>query len=110
MSFLSHQFADFLLGAGRLCLWLAILCVIFIPLERLFAIRRQPILRAAIWTDFGYFLLGSFLPAIMLSVPAAILAWMVHRFVPDRVHTFAAGAPFWAKSLSGIIGRPDKAF
>jgi sterol desaturase/sphingolipid hydroxylase (fatty acid hydroxylase superfamily) len=68
-----------------------------------FAIRRQPILRAAIWTDFGYFLLGSFLPAILLSVPVAILAWTVHRFVPDRVQTFAAGAPFWAKALAGLV-------
>ncbi len=66
----------------RLSLWLTILVVIFVPLERLFAVHPQKVLRKGIVIDLGYYFLSSLLPALLLSVPIGLLAWAVHRAVP----------------------------
>ena len=39
----------------------------------------------------------------MLAVPVAVLALAVHRLVPFRVYTLAAGAPFWVKACAGLV-------
>jgi sterol desaturase/sphingolipid hydroxylase (fatty acid hydroxylase superfamily) len=101
--FLTHQLQVFLTSVSQLCLWLAILCVIFVPLERLFAIHRQKIVRPGIGIDLGYYVLSSLLPAILLSLPVGLLAWGAHRFVPYRIHAIAAEAPFWARALVGLV-------
>ena len=62
------QLHTFLISILRLSLWLAILVVIFVPLERLFAAHPQKIFRKGIGTDLGYYFLSSLLPALVLSV------------------------------------------
>ena len=42
----------------RLSLWLLLLMMIFVPLERLFAIAPQKVFRKAWLTDLGYFFLN----------------------------------------------------
>jgi sterol desaturase/sphingolipid hydroxylase (fatty acid hydroxylase superfamily) len=101
--FLTQQLPIFLTSVSQLGLWLAILCVIFVPLEHLFAIHPQKIFRPGISIDLGYFVLSSLLPALLLSLPVGLLAWGVHRFVPYRIHTFAAEAPFWARAVAGLV-------
>lgn len=103
LQFLTHEFLTFLSSLWHLCLWLVILCVIFVPLEHLFANHPQRIFRPEIGTDLGYYVLNSLLPAVLLSVPVGLLAWTVHRFVPWRVHTIVAEAPFWARALAGVV-------
>jgi hypothetical protein len=38
----------------RLCIWLALLMAIFVPIKRLCALRRQKVFRKAFSTDFAY--------------------------------------------------------
>lgn len=64
-----------LIDVVRLCLWLLILAVIFLPLERLFALHPQKIFRKAIAVDLGYYFLSSLLPGVVLAVPLALVAW-----------------------------------
>jgi sterol desaturase/sphingolipid hydroxylase (fatty acid hydroxylase superfamily) len=87
----------------RLSSWLAILAVIFVPLERLFAVRPQKILRKEIGTDLGYYFLNSLLPALLLSVPVGLLAWAVHRAVPGGFLAATAALPLWARMLAGLV-------
>jgi hypothetical protein len=61
----------------RLSLWLAVLAVIFIPLERLFAAHPQPVLRKGFGTDLCYYFLNSLFPVFVLSVPMGIVTWLV---------------------------------
>ncbi len=94
---------DFLITIVRLSLWLTILVVIFVPLERLFAAHPQKVLRKGIATDLGYFLLSSLLPALLLSVPVGMLAWAVHGLIPSGFLSAAAGLPLWARALAGLV-------
>jgi sterol desaturase/sphingolipid hydroxylase (fatty acid hydroxylase superfamily) len=87
----------------RLCLWLTILVVIFVPLERLFAAHPQKIWRKGIVTDLGYFFLSSLLPALLLSVPVGLLAWAVHLAVPGGFLAATAALPLWARVLAGFV-------
>ena len=92
-----------LIDLFRLCVWLAILTIIFVPLERLFALHKQPILRAEIGADLGYYFLNGLLPAMLMSVPLGFVAWGVHRFIPHGFLAAVAATPFWFRMLAGLV-------
>src|SRR5271155_2804344 len=93
----------FLVDVFRLSLWLTILVVIFVPLERLFAAHPQKVFRKGIVTDLGYYFLSSLLPALLLSVPVGLLAWFVHLAVPGGILSATADLPLWARALAGVV-------
>ena len=101
--YLAHHAHAFLVDVFRLCLWLAILAMIFVPLERLFALHPRKIFRAGIGVDLGYFFLSGLLPAVLMSIPLAIAAWSVRRFIPHGLHEMVAEAPFWPRALAALI-------
>lgn len=101
--FVGQYFYSFLTDVVRLCLWLAILVVIFVPLERLFAAHPQKILRNGIGADLGYYFLSSLLPALLLSAPLGVLGWAVYRTVPDGLHAATATLPLWARAFAGLV-------
>jgi sterol desaturase/sphingolipid hydroxylase (fatty acid hydroxylase superfamily) len=101
--FIGQHFYSFLIDIVRLCLWLTILVVIFVPLERLFAAHPQKILRKGIGADLGYYFLSSLLPALLLSAPLGVLAWAVYRAVPGSLLEATATLPLWARALAGLV-------
>ena len=80
--------------------WLMGLSVIFVPLERCFALRPQKFWRKGNLVDVGYYFLSSLLPAVMLSVPLAVIAWAAQGFVPSIVLDTTAKWPFWGRPPS----------
>jgi sterol desaturase/sphingolipid hydroxylase (fatty acid hydroxylase superfamily) len=94
------SFLDHIIG---LCMWLVILVVIFVPLERLFAVNPQKILRKGIFVDLAYYFLSSLLPAVLLGIPVALLAWAVHRVVPGFVLDTTASMPLWARVIAAMV-------
>ena len=94
---------SFLIDLARLFLWLTILVVIFVPLERVFAVHPQRILRKGIVVDLCYYFLSSLLPALLLSVPVGLLAWAVHQAVPEGFLAATAALPLWARVLAGLV-------
>src|SRR5262245_35058987 len=103
MQFLGLQPPPFLLEVLRVSLWLAILVAVFVPLERLFAVRPQKVLRKAILVDLGYYFLSSLLPALLLSAPVALLALGVQRLLPESFLTATSAWPFWAKAIAALV-------
>jgi len=93
----------FLIDVFRLSLWLTILVVIFVPLERLFAAHPQKVLRKGIGVDLVYYFLSSLLPALLLSAPVGLLAWAVHRAVPGGFLAATAAQPLWVRVLAGLM-------
>jgi sterol desaturase/sphingolipid hydroxylase (fatty acid hydroxylase superfamily) len=87
----------------QLSVALLVLTAIFIPLERLFALHPKKIFRKAILTDLGYYFVSGLLPSILLSVPLAALAWVVHKAVPGGF-TAAVGAwPLWVRAIASMV-------
>jgi sterol desaturase/sphingolipid hydroxylase (fatty acid hydroxylase superfamily) len=101
--YLVRHLHTFLIDVFRLCCWLAILAIIFVPLERLFALHPRKIFRHAIGADIGYFFLSGLLPAWLMSVPLALVAWTVRHCVPHGLHEAVAEAPFWSRALAGLV-------
>jgi sterol desaturase/sphingolipid hydroxylase (fatty acid hydroxylase superfamily) len=87
----------------RLSTWLVILSVIFVPLERLFALHPKKIFRKGIATDLGYYFISSLVPSVLLSVPLAFVAWCVHRFIPSGFTSAIAAWPFAARLAASLV-------
>jgi sterol desaturase/sphingolipid hydroxylase (fatty acid hydroxylase superfamily) len=93
----------FFLGVVRACTWLVILAVIFLPLERLFAVRRQKIFRKSVLGDLGFYLISGLVPNLLLAVPLSVAAYVAYRFVPWRVHAAVAEWPVWMRALAAFV-------
>jgi len=92
-----------LLSLLRVCVWLVLLSIIFVPLERLFALHRQKIFRKAILTDVAYYFLNSLIPAFLLGAPVALLAWLVHHAIPAALTSAVAAWPGWFRVAAALV-------
>lgn len=99
---LPHPVQRFLLDVLRLSLWFLILVVIFIPLEQIFAERRQKIFRRGLATDIGFYIVNSLLPQALLIFPVAALTWAAHALVPHAVLNATGSLPLWARAAAAL--------
>jgi len=97
-----HQ-PGLLLDLLRLTLWLALTMAVFVPLERLFAARRQPVLRAGFAHDLGYYFLSSLVPKLLLLVPLGLVAWAAHRAVPSTYYNAVGSLPVWLRLAAALV-------
>jgi sterol desaturase/sphingolipid hydroxylase (fatty acid hydroxylase superfamily) len=93
-------FATDLLRAG---IWLLLIMVVFVPLERLFAVHPQKVFRKSFPMDMGYYLINNFLPKVLLVVPMACIAWAMRFVVPQSVHTWVAGMSLWTRLAAALV-------
>jgi sterol desaturase/sphingolipid hydroxylase (fatty acid hydroxylase superfamily) len=103
MQTLGPQLVQWLIPLFRVTVWLMILVVIFVPLERLFAVRPERILRKGIAADLGYYFLSSLLPTVLLGPPLGIVAWAVNQVMPGAFLATMAGLPLWARAIAGMV-------
>jgi len=93
----------FVMDIIRLSVWLLLLLIVFLPLEKLFDVRPQKIFRKSFALDLAYYFLNSLLPKAILVVPMAFIAWCLHRVVPDGLHSWTASLPMWARLIAALI-------
>jgi len=103
LALIGRQLASCLTPALRASAWLIILVVIFVPLEQIFAVHPQKVLRKGVVTDLCYYFLSSVLPALLLGAPIGLLAWVVHQAVPSGVLAATAALPLWARVFCGLV-------
>jgi len=77
----------------RLCLWLAVLAAIFIPLEKLWGLHRQKVFRKALGADLVYYFSANLLPRLVLVLPMSMAAAALHRVTPSAFYDWTAGLP-----------------
>lgn len=100
---LQQHLPSFVLDIFRLCIWLLLLIVVFVPLERLCAQNPQKVFRKGFLTDLGYYFLNSLLPKLLLILPMSIIAWGVHSFVPNGLYAWVAGLPLPTRFVAVMI-------
>jgi len=89
----------------QLCTYFLLVMAVFVPLERICAARRQKLLRAAFWTDLGYYAIGGLLPKLLLILPLSGLAWVAHHCLPGGYYAQAARLPAGVRlALSLVVG------
>ncbi|MGA3186892.1 MAG: sterol desaturase family protein [Bryobacteraceae bacterium] len=80
-----------------------LIVVIFVPLERLFGVRPQKIFRKSFLLDLGYYFINSLFPKMLLVIPMAFIAWALHYFVPQSVHSWASGLSLWTRAAAALV-------
>src|ERR1035438_5071810 len=93
----------FAVDVFRLGIWLLVLMVVFVPLERLFAVHPQKVFRKSFAVDLGYYFLNSLVPKMLLVAPMALLAWGLHYVVPGGLRSAAAGMPLGARLAAALV-------
>src|SRR4051794_15602560 len=102
MTYVFEMSGALLVDVVRLSIWLILLTIIFVPLERWSALRSPPRERP-ILPELGLYFLNSLLPAALLSIPMAAVAEIVTRLTPSAYVAAVDGLPFALRLLLGLI-------
>jgi hypothetical protein len=89
MPFLLSFARDFL----RLFIWLVLLMMIFIPLEKISALHPRKVFRKAFLPDLAYYFLNNLLLPLLLVVPMSLVGVALHFVLPRGLQAQAAGLP-----------------
>jgi sterol desaturase/sphingolipid hydroxylase (fatty acid hydroxylase superfamily) len=89
--------------AGSLTIWLVLLTAVFVPLERLAAVHRQPTLRQGLLADLGYYFMSGFIPVVILAFPLAMIAATARLLLPAGYYIWVIGLPIWLQILAALI-------
>ena len=92
-----------LLTMTSLMVWLFLLTAIFVPLERLIAVKRQATLRPQLFADLGYFFMTGLIPSLVLAVPLGAVAGLARQLLPDAYEMWVIMLPIWLQILMAFI-------
>jgi sterol desaturase/sphingolipid hydroxylase (fatty acid hydroxylase superfamily) len=81
---------------------LAILAVIFIPLERLFALHPRRVLRFGWRTDLVHYLVNGAALKVGLIVTVVVVGSVLRAFVPAPLRLGVATSPTWVQIVAGF--------
>jgi sterol desaturase/sphingolipid hydroxylase (fatty acid hydroxylase superfamily) len=87
----------------RLLTGLVILFVIFVPLERLFAIRPQRIFRKGWLTDVTHFMINEGLRKVLLGVTLLVVIQLLGFLVNPELQQWIKTWPFWTQCITAIV-------
>ena len=87
----------------RLSAWLLLLAVIFLPLERLFALHPRRIFCKSLAQDLSYYFISGLVPGLLMAVPLSLAAYGAHSLVPWRLQSAVAALPIWQRALAGLL-------
>jgi sterol desaturase/sphingolipid hydroxylase (fatty acid hydroxylase superfamily) len=87
----------------RLGAWLAVLLIIFVPLERLWPLRAQRVWRKAFGSDVVYFFMGGVAPRLLLILPLSLLAAGIHRVADFGLYPWVASLPTWVRFPAALV-------
>ena len=105
MEFLtSHQhLMAFAVNALRACVLLAVVTIVFAPLEHVFAIRPGSLFAKGWRVNLGWYFFNGLFTALLLSPPALLIAWLIHSSLPDAVTGAAGALPLWARMIAAMV-------
>lgn len=87
----------------RLSVWLALLILLFVPLERLFSLHPSQYFKLHTASDIAFYFLNSLVPNIVLIVPTAVLASALHNLMPDAYLAYVASLPIWMRLAAVLV-------
>jgi sterol desaturase/sphingolipid hydroxylase (fatty acid hydroxylase superfamily) len=85
------------LDVARLGLWLVLLSVLFVPLERWLAVRQAKLPARVLAVDLGMYFLNSLLPAAILGMLMSVVAVAAQAVMPSAVTATLSALPLAIK-------------
>lgn len=77
----------------NLAVWLVLLLIVFVPLERIFGKREQKVFRRSFGADLIYYFVNGILPKLLLILPLSALSAGLHRTVPSAFYLSVGSMP-----------------
>jgi sterol desaturase/sphingolipid hydroxylase (fatty acid hydroxylase superfamily) len=103
-SLASHpHLLSLLVNCVRSTVWLAILFVVFAPLEQFFPVRPLKLFYKGYSTNLGWYFVNSLVPIFLLGPASAVIALAIHATLPASVTGAAAGLPLWARMVAAMV-------
>ncbi|MGA7050998.1 MAG: sterol desaturase family protein [Mycobacterium sp.] len=87
---------------GGIVVALVVLAIIFIPLERLFALRPRQILRRGWRTDVVHYLINGAALKVGIVVAVVVVGTVLRAFVPANFRTAIAASPGWVQIVGAL--------
>ncbi len=87
---------------GGIVIGMVVLAIIFIPLERLFALRPRRILRAGWRTDVVHYLINGAALKVGVVIAVAVVGTVLRAFVPAPFRATIAASPSWAQIVAAL--------
>lgn len=100
---LAAHMQGFAVDVARLFIWLVLLSVVFVPLERLFALHQAPAPSKRVLTDIAYFFLNSLAPAMVIALMMSLLLAPLGRLAPQPYIGWVGSLPLWATLSLGVL-------
>lgn len=89
---------------ARLVAWFALLAAVFVPIERIFALKKsQPLLRKGLGADIALYFVNGLTPKLALIVPVSLLASVAHRVVPAAFYAWTGDLPLWLRACAAFV-------
>jgi sterol desaturase/sphingolipid hydroxylase (fatty acid hydroxylase superfamily) len=77
--------------------WLGLLTIVFVPLERVFGLRSQRVFRQSFGADLIYYALNGVLPKAVIVIPLTAMAAGFHHLFPLAYYDSLAAMPVWLR-------------
>jgi sterol desaturase/sphingolipid hydroxylase (fatty acid hydroxylase superfamily) len=87
----------------RMAVWLVLLAAVFVPIERLFPLKREKFLRRQIAVDAGYYFINGLVPGLVLGAPMGLVVLLSHKFIPGSFREAIASSPMWARAVASMV-------
>jgi sterol desaturase/sphingolipid hydroxylase (fatty acid hydroxylase superfamily) len=87
---------------GRIVFAIGVLAVIFIPLERLFALRPRKVLRPGWRTDVVHYLINGAALKAGIVIAVVVVGTVLRAFVPASFRTAIAASPSWVQIVAAL--------
>src|SRR5580700_9686911 len=87
----------------RLSIWLVLLLVVFVPLERILGNRSQKVFRRFFGADVFYYFLNGVLPKLLLTLSLTAFVVGLHRIVPLAFYTSMSALPVWFRLAAALV-------
>ncbi|MTV36203.1 sterol desaturase family protein [Duganella radicis] len=91
------------LDIARLAVWLVLLSLIFVPLERWLAVRHTKLTGRMLALDLGLYLLNGLLPAAILAALMSLLAVAVQAVIPAAIPATLGALPLVVKLPLSVL-------
>src|SRR5579863_924298 len=87
----------------RLSVWLVLLLMVFVPLERIFGNHSQKVFRRSLGADVFYYFLNGILPKLLLTLSMTVFVAGLHRLVPLAFYTAMGALPVWLRLAGALV-------
>lgn len=100
---LQSQLAVLAVDFLRLCVWWLLLLAVFVPLERMWAVRPQKVWRKDFAIDLLYYFLSGLLPKLVLMLPLTLLAAALHGGAASGFYGWMASLPLGVRLAGALL-------